>query len=48
MFDNPYRSSLTGDFTLLFRAIAAAFRGLSSSSKLESRWSQLRNCGGEC
>jgi hypothetical protein len=40
--------SLAGDFGLLLDAFADAFRGLSSSSRLESRWSQLRSCGGEC
>ena len=40
--------SLASDFALIAEAIADAFRGLSSSSRLESRWSRLRNCGGGC
>ena len=40
--------SLASDFGLIFDAIADAFRGMSSSSRLESRWSKLRSCGGEC
>ena len=34
------------DFTLILEAFAEAFRGLSSTSRLESRWSKLRH-GGE-
>ena len=41
------RESLAGDFGLIFKAIVDAFRGMSSSSRLESRWSQLRY-GGCC
>ena len=37
--------SLASDFALIGEAIADAFRGLSSSSRLESRWSKLRSCG---
>ena len=33
------------DFALIFEAIAGAFRGMSSASRLESRWSKLRHCG---
>jgi hypothetical protein len=40
--------TLGGDFALIFDAVTDAFRGLSSSSRLESRWSNLRYCGGEC
>jgi hypothetical protein len=40
--------TLGEDFTLIFDAVADAFRGLSSSSRLESRWSNLRYGGGEC
>jgi hypothetical protein len=39
------RDTLAGDFALIADAIADAFRGLSGSSRLESRWSQLRYCG---
>jgi hypothetical protein len=35
--------SLTSDFALIGQAIVDAFRGMSSSSRLESRWSKLRN-----
>jgi hypothetical protein len=42
------QESLASDFGLIGRAIADAFRGMSSSSRLESRWSKLRACGGEC
>lgn len=31
------------DFTLILEAFAEAFRGLSPSSRLESRWSKLRH-----
>jgi hypothetical protein len=44
----PDRESLFRDFGLIGRAIAEAFRGMSSSSRLESRWSKMRSCGGEC
>jgi len=37
--------SLGDDFALLFEAVADAFRGMASSSRLESRWSRLRYCG---
>ena len=37
--------SLSSDFALIAEAIADAFRGLSSSSRLESHWSKLRFCG---
>ena len=37
--------SLASDFPLTAKAIAGAFRGLSSSPRLESRWSRLRACG---
>jgi len=40
--------TLGDDFTLIFSAIADAFRGMASGSRLESRWSKLRNCGGDC
>ena len=46
VFARPDR--LSGDFALLFEAVADAFRGLPSSSRLESHWSRLRSCGGEC
>lgn len=39
------QDSLANDFALIGKAIADAFRGLSSSSRLESRWSKLRSCG---
>jgi hypothetical protein len=39
--------SLGNDFGLILEAVADAFRGLSSSSRLESRWSKLRY-GGHC
>ena len=39
--------SLSHDFGLIFEAIADAFRGMASSSRLESRWSKLRD-GGCC
>jgi len=42
------QESLARDFGLIGRAIADAFRGMSSSSRLESRWSKMRSCGGEC
>jgi hypothetical protein len=42
------QDSLASDFGLIFQAIADAFHGLSSSSRLESRWSKMRACGGEC
>ena len=41
------RESLYGDFRLILDAFADAFRGMASSSRLESRWSQLRY-GGCC
>lgn len=40
--------SLGEDFALIFDAFADAFRGMASASRLESRWSKLRNCGGNC
>jgi hypothetical protein len=40
--------TLSGDFGLIFEAITDAFRGLSSSSRLESRWSRLRSCWDDC
>lgn len=39
---------LGDDFALLFEAFADAFHGMSSASRLESRWSKLRNCGEDC
>jgi hypothetical protein len=36
---------MASDFGLIGQAIADAFRGMSSSSRLESRWSRLRSCG---
>ena len=45
IFTKP--DTLTDDFGLLFEAIVDAFRGMSSASRLESRWSQLRY-GGCC
>ncbi len=39
------QESLASDFGLIFDAIADAFHGLSSSSRIESRWSKLRHCG---
>jgi len=39
------RASLADDFALIADAIADAFRGLSASARLESRWSRLRACG---
>jgi hypothetical protein len=41
------RESLAGDFRLIFNAFVDAFRAISSPSRLESRWSQLRY-GGCC
>ncbi|MCL6697194.1 hypothetical protein LZ496_00110 [Sphingomonas sp. NSE70-1] len=41
------RESLAGDFRLIFNAFVDAFHGMASSSRLESRWSQLRY-GGCC
>ena len=41
------QDSLASDFGLIFEAIADAFRAISSPSRLESRWSQLRY-GGCC
>jgi hypothetical protein len=43
----PGRESVAGDFGLIFKAIVDAFRGMGSSSRLESRWSKLR-LGGCC
>lgn len=43
----PGRESLARDFGLIFKAFADAFRAMSSPSRLESRWSQLRY-GGCC
>jgi hypothetical protein len=40
--------TLSSDFGLIFEAIADAFRGISSSSKIESRWSRLRSCNDNC
>ncbi len=37
--------SVTNDIALLVEAIADAFRGLTSSAHIESRWSRLRECG---
>lgn len=37
--------SLSRDFRLIAKAIADAFRGLSATARLESRWSRLRHCG---
>ena len=37
-------SPLATDFALILEAVADAFRGMSSSSRLESRWSKLRSC----
>ena len=37
-------SVLASDFALIGQAVVDAFRGMSSSSRLESRWSRLRNC----
>ncbi len=39
------RDSLASDFGLIAEAIADAFRGMSASDRLESRWSRLRSCG---
>jgi hypothetical protein len=41
------RESLGSDFRLIFNAFADAFRTITSPSRLESRWSQLRY-GGCC
>jgi hypothetical protein len=38
------KSTLVEDFALIGEAIADAFRGMSSSSRLESRWSRMRSC----
>jgi hypothetical protein len=43
VFEKP--ETMGDDFALIGEAIADAFRGLSSSSRLESRWSRLRYCG---
>jgi len=40
--------SLGEDFHLILDAFADAFRGMASASRLESRWSKLRHCGGDC
>ena len=40
--------TLGDDFALIAEAIADAFRGMASASRLESRWSKLRNCSGDC
>ncbi|HEU0309661.1 MAG TPA: hypothetical protein VFR36_00380 [Sphingomicrobium sp.] len=48
MYRKPYprgASSLARDFRLIGRAFAEAFHGMSSSARLESRWSKLRYCG---
>jgi len=37
--------TVAGDLALIFEAVADAFRGLSHSPRLESRWSRLRHCG---
>jgi len=37
--------TLGDDFAMIAEAFAAAFRGMASASRLESRWSKLRNCG---
>lgn len=42
-FEKPDR--LGDDLALLIEAIADAFRGMASASRLESRWSRLRYCG---
>ncbi|MCL6740530.1 hypothetical protein LZ518_05215 [Sphingomonas sp. RB56-2] len=36
------------DLALIVDAIVDAFRGMASASRLESRWSKLRHCGGDC
>jgi hypothetical protein len=38
--------SLLGDFALIGKAIADAFRVFSSSSRLDSRWFRPSACGG--
>jgi hypothetical protein len=43
VFEKPDR--LGDDLALLFEAVADAFRGMASASRLESRWSRLRYCG---
>lgn len=43
--NNERPDSFAKDLALLFEAIADAFRGLSPSTRLESRWSRLRECG---
>ena len=40
--------TLGEDFALILDAFADAFRGMASASRLESRWSKLRHCGGDC
>ena len=47
MLHSPNRSDLGSGLALIFKAIVDAFRGMSSSSRLESRWSKLRH-GGCC
>lgn len=37
--------TLGDDFGLIFEAIADALKGMSSASRLETRWSKLRYCG---
>ena len=41
-------ASVGDDFALILEAITDAFRGMASASRLESRWSKLRHCGGDC
>ncbi len=37
--------TVADDLALIAVTIADAFREISSASRLESRWSRLRNCG---
>ena len=37
-------TDLAHDFGLIGQAVVDALRGMSSSSRLESRWSRLRSC----
>lgn len=47
MLHSPHRSELGSDFALIFKAVVDAFRGLSTSSRLEGRSTRLRQ-GGCC
>ncbi|HXG81784.1 MAG TPA: hypothetical protein VNJ05_08285 [Sphingomicrobium sp.] len=44
MFHSPHRSQLASDFALIFKAIGDALRGLSSTSRFDSRAAKLGAC----